>query len=248
MDAAKSLPASPWDFRMRALVFGIIYGVGFAGGFFLQYIWFGSSQPTYAYIGASGGPAGIHAAAFIPVLLALAAQAIRLWGTAYLSSGVVWSARTTSTGLLLAGPYRYVRNPLYLGNIIAAVAIGLIGPPMVTALVVVGNVAFVLRLISVEERYLTAAHGQPYRDYCRTVPRLFPRFTPAPIEVDPQPPQWADAFWGEVFFLAFVVTALYNAIVTWAAPNSTMWIVFAAAMGLQSLIRMFASKRKTVTS
>jgi protein-S-isoprenylcysteine O-methyltransferase Ste14 len=248
MDAAKSLPATPWDFRNRALVFGVIYGVAFGAGFFFQYLLFGSAQPTYAYIGARSGPPTIHAAAFIPVILALAAQAIRMWGTAYLSSGVVWSARTTSTGLLLAGPYRYVRNPLYLGNILAAIGIGLIGPPIVTVLVVAGNVAFVLRLISVEERYLAAAHGQGYRDYRRLVPRLIPRFSPAPVEADPRPPQWVDAFWGEFFFLAFFLTTLYNAIVTWAAPNGSMWIVFAAAMGLQSLIRMFASKRKTVTS
>lgn len=247
MDDAKSLPATPWDFRMRALVIGIIYAVGFGAGITLQFALFFAAHPTYALIGARGGLVGIHAAAFIPVLLTFGAQAIRMWGTAYLSSGVVWSASTVSGNLLLAGPYRYVRNPLYLGNIVGAIGIGMIGPPIAFAIIVGGVSAFALRLINVEERYLTAAHGAAYRDYCALVPKLLPRLIPAPLPADPRPPAWADAFWGEFLHLALALAALYNALFTWQNPNATMWIVFVAALAVSALVRRLQTGLTPVT-
>lgn len=247
MNDAKSLPSTPWDFKARALVFGIIYGVGFFVGINLQLNLYGNIQPTYALIGERFGLTGIHAAAFLPVLFTLAGHALRVWGTAYLSSGVVWNANTTSGGLLLSGPYRYVRNPLYLGNLLVALGIGLIGPPFCTLIIVLGVTAFVMRLISVEERYLTAAHGQAYREYTRVVPRLIPRLTPAPVATDPRPPAWSDGFWGETFHLAFVIATLYNALFTWQQPSMGMWLILIVALLVGGMIRRFVTGKSFAT-
>jgi protein-S-isoprenylcysteine O-methyltransferase Ste14 len=222
---AKSLPSTPWDFKARGLVFGIIYAVGFFVGINLQLNLYGNVQPTYALIGERYGPGGVHIAAFVPVLFVLAGVAFRIWGTAYLSSGVVWNANVISGGLMLSGPYRYVRNPLYFGNVIAAIGIGMLGPPFTLAIVFVGVMAFTIRLISIEERYLLAVHGQAYRDYCQLVPALIPRLTPAPVAIDPRRPMWSDGFWGETFYLGVLLATLYNALFSWQQPNGILWVV-----------------------
>jgi protein-S-isoprenylcysteine O-methyltransferase Ste14 len=244
---ATSLPATPWDFKARAAVFAIIFGVGFFVGYNLQYNLYGNGLPTYVVIGQRYGLAGIHAAAFLLFVLILIGFMLRVWGTAYLSTGVVWNADTTSGGLLLSGPYRYVRNPLYLGNLFAAAGIGMIGPPWAMLIIVVGVTAFCLRLIAVEERFLTAVHGQAYLDYRKLVPALIPRLTPAPVAVDPRSPKWADGFWGETFYLAFVVAALYNALFTQAQPGVTVWLIVIAVFVVANVVRRFVTGKSLTT-
>ena len=247
MNDAKALPATPWDFKARALVFGIIYGLGFMAGINLQLSYYGNIQPTYALIGERFGLTGIHAAAFLPVFFTLSGYVLRVWGTAYLSSGVVWNANVSSGGLLLSGPYRYVRNPLYLGNLLVAVGIGLLGPPFSMLIIVVGVTAFVMRLISVEERYLTAVYGQAYHEYTRLVPRLIPRLTPAPIAIGPRPPAWSDGFWGETLHLAFVLATLYNALFSWRQPSTAMWVFLVVALLFWGMIRRFITGKSFAT-
>src|ERR1700756_500358 len=43
---------------------------------------------------------------------------IRAWGAAYLCAEVVHDARVRSEQLVVDGPFRYTRNPLYLGLLI----------------------------------------------------------------------------------------------------------------------------------
>src|SRR5262249_49124499 len=49
-------------------------------------------------------------------LLVFLAAALRTWATAYLRAEVVHDASQHSEALVADGPYRYVRNPLYLAN------------------------------------------------------------------------------------------------------------------------------------
>jgi protein-S-isoprenylcysteine O-methyltransferase Ste14 len=243
----KSPPATPWDFKARGFVFGMIFGIGFFVGINLQLNLYGNVLPTYALIGERYGSAGVHAAAFIPVLFVLAGLALRIWGTAYLSSGVVWNADVMSGGLMLAGPYKYVRNPLYLGNVVSAVGIGMIGPPFTLLIVVVGVTAFSMRLISVEQRYLLSVHGQGYLDYRRLVPALIPRLTPAPIASDPRQAVWADGFWGETFYLAVLTATLYNALFSWQQPNGYVWIVLVVVVVAWGMIHRAVKGKSRAT-
>lgn len=248
MKDAKSLPATPWDFKARAFVFGMIYAVGFFVGINLQLNLFGDIRPTYAELGERYGFVGIHLAAFVPVVFTAAALWLRIWGTAYLSSGVVWNASVTSGGLLLSGPFRYVRNPLYLGNVLAAIGVGMIGPPLTMLIIVAGVALFSLRLIGIEERYLDAVYGQAYRDYCRLVPKLLPRLRPAPVAADPRPAAWADGVRGEIFYLAIVVATLYNALFTWPQPTWSTWLVLLLALVVQTVIRRLAVSKQALAA
>ncbi|HJQ82569.1 MAG TPA: GFA family protein [Candidatus Binatia bacterium] len=78
--------------------------------------------------------------------------------------------------LVQAGPYRVVRNPMYV-----AVGLVLAGEAMlagsVTLLVYAGLIAAVFHGVVVlyEERALARLFGPAYADYCRRVPRWIPR-------------------------------------------------------------------------
>jgi protein-S-isoprenylcysteine O-methyltransferase Ste14 len=80
--------------------------------------------------------------------------------------------------LVIVGPYRYVRNPLYdtdmtliLGTALLTQNWGLI----ILLAAYIGQLVLQLRL---EERELRARFGEPYRRYCQLVPRFMPRLTP----------------------------------------------------------------------
>ncbi len=81
--------------------------------------------------------------------------------------------------LTVTGPYAYVRNPLYLGSMLIAAgfALALLSWPVALVLAAGFTVIYV-PVIASEERFLRATFPG-FDDYCRQVPRLIPRFTPA---------------------------------------------------------------------
>lgn len=89
-------------------------------------------------------------------------------------------ARVHSAGardLVTSGIFASMRNPLYLGNTLAAAgAIGLLAGPLaaVTAALYLGLVYSLV--VRHEERVLLALWGAPYRTYVDQVPRWFPMF------------------------------------------------------------------------
>ena len=76
--------------------------------------------------------------------------------------------------LTLSGPYRFSRNPLYLGNFMQAIGIGMLGPWPVLVLLTILVLAYCLMLIAVEEPYLARKNGVAYARYRATVPKFFP--------------------------------------------------------------------------
>jgi protein-S-isoprenylcysteine O-methyltransferase Ste14 len=81
--------------------------------------------------------------------------------------------------LVVRGPYRFVRNPMISGVVfVLAAEAMLLGsrPHAVWAVVVLGiNLVYIPLL---EEPILQLRFGDAYREYCRHVPRVFPRVTP----------------------------------------------------------------------
>ena len=100
---------------------------------------------------------------------------LRVWGTAYLGYGTVHHGQMQAGAVMAAGPYRYVRNPLYLGVWCMMAAMAFIMPPTGALFAMTLLTVFSLRLILGEEAYLSAQLGEPYQAYLRAVPRLIPR-------------------------------------------------------------------------
>jgi len=76
------------------------------------------------------------------------------------------------------GPYRYVRNPMYIGGVAMLLGWGLYFTSI--AMVLFALVAFLLIhafVVLAEEPGLGKRFGQEYMDYCKTVPRWIPRLT-----------------------------------------------------------------------
>jgi protein-S-isoprenylcysteine O-methyltransferase Ste14 len=137
-------------------------------------------------------------------LLLLCAAAIRTWAAAYLRSNVVHDTKLHTENLVGDGPYRYVRNPLYLGTFLMSIGIGLLASRSGFILLAVGAAIRILRLIGREESELEKQQGERFREFCRRVPRLIPSVRPR-IPSAGLRPQWGQAFWGEAFMWGFFI-------------------------------------------
>ena len=81
--------------------------------------------------------------------------------------------------LVVRGPYRYVRNPMISGVILVLLGEGLVllsRSQLTWALIFFGINAVYIPLL--EEPDLLHRFGDDYREYCRHVPRLLPRWRP----------------------------------------------------------------------
>ncbi|HET7103186.1 MAG TPA: isoprenylcysteine carboxylmethyltransferase family protein [Terracidiphilus sp.] len=98
-----------------------------------------------------------------------------LWLRGYAAGYVKKNRELTQTG-----PYAHTRNPLYLGSMLIAAGFALALLSWAVALVLAaGFLLIYVPVIAAEERFLHAAFKE-FNAYCRRVPRLIPRLTPAP--------------------------------------------------------------------
>lgn len=134
--------------------------------------------------------------------LVFLAAALRTWATAYLRTSVVHDTAQHSEALVADGPFRYVRNPLYLANLPMAAGIGVLASGTGFIFLVLTNWIFVYRLIFREEDALRKSQGESYRAYCQSVPRFWPSLWPR-VPSGSRSPQWKQAFAGESFVWIF---------------------------------------------
>lgn len=217
---------SPWWYRLRAPVMGVLYAIGFSGAaMFAQ-----ATHTPYVPVAVSLAPAGFALA----LLLMIAAVLLRVWGSSYLRSATVWSANSLNDRLVIAGPFRYTRNPLYLGNVFMALAFGLLAPPIGFAFVVMANVAFVGALVQWEERGLRERYRRHFDSYCARVPRLFPRLTPCDDDPGARP-SLREGLRAEIFS-----AALLAGMVAVVADRGSGWAIFGAfyAVGITAQIML----------
>jgi len=77
-----------------------------------------------------------------------------------------------SAHLVTDGPFGFTRNPIYLGNTMLTIGIGLInGSLWFLPAALVAAFATQKLAIEREERHLDARFGKRYRDYCKRVRR-----------------------------------------------------------------------------
>lgn len=77
---------------------------------------------------------------------------------------------------VVAGPYKFVRNPMYLGGFILLLGFGLFErSPAILFFALPWILLAHLFVILYEELHLRATFGAPYDIYCRSVHRWLPR-------------------------------------------------------------------------
>lgn len=143
--------------------------------------------PPLLYVGSLGLAAILHRVWPVPLWPGPRPVALLILAYLLLGVGLVWMqwglitfrrARTAifphypASRLVMTGPYRFGRNPMYLGMTAVYWGVGL-WINTFWALVLFPVVIFLLlrHVIHREERYLASAFGQEYAEYCRVVPR-----------------------------------------------------------------------------
>lgn len=115
----------------------------------------------------------------LPLYLALLAliivtQFLRTWAAGFVGT-TARGRETQAEALLTAGPYAYVRNPMYLGNLVITTALSLMAGLWYAPLIAWAAYALVYsNVIPYEEAFLRERFGEEYAAYCRAVPRLLP--------------------------------------------------------------------------
>jgi protein-S-isoprenylcysteine O-methyltransferase Ste14 len=76
--------------------------------------------------------------------------------------------------LVTSGPYRYVRNPIYLGSFVFIVALALVAANWLLLLPSLALISIIYAQVPKEERMLAERFGDDYREYMKRTPRMIP--------------------------------------------------------------------------
>lgn len=103
---------------------------------------------------------------WVGLIFILFGQAFRIW-----AAGHIHKDRSVAT----AGPYTYIRNPLYFGSLFISIGFAVMANAWWAYVVVAFQFLFFYYLaILSEERYLGKHLGEPYLAYNAAVPRFWP--------------------------------------------------------------------------
>ena len=200
----------PWDYRLRVPIHAAIFLVGFWP---FWEPWLGlSARSTWLTLSAGIARQGwlnFQAATVVLLLIAILFTGlgawVRVWGSAYLGVGVVTDPGMHAPVLLADGPYRHVRNPLYLGTFLHTVGIAMLMPPAGSIFAIAAIWILQVRLAMAEEPFLAERFGPAYEQYKTSVPQFLPsaRALVPPGGARPRPWQ---AVAGEIYFIGVVIT------------------------------------------
>lgn len=138
----------------------LLYAVGFVLGLIVELIW-----RTHL-----AGPAIRFTAGSLLVIAGLLIMYSGL--RAFQRAGTNIEVYRPATALVVSGPYRYARNPIYLAMTVAYLGAALLADNawvlvLVVPIVLIMHFGVILR----EERYLAAKFGKTYQDYMHAVRR-----------------------------------------------------------------------------
>ena len=235
------MKASALEYRLRYLLHTLVFGLGLFApwNYLIHADPTGPNAHTWGILAAWLSEQGVMniGAAFemllsFGIFFAVVAAALRTWGTAYLGAGVV-EGRNMQASVVADGPYRYVRNPLYLGTMLHALALALLMPlsGAIFSIVVIGWMQ--VRLILGEEAFLTEKIGPAYLAYAHLVPRLVPALRPK-VAASGQRPRWGQAFLVELYMWGVAGSFAFAG---WQFNASLLLRCVLVCMGLALIVR-----------
>ncbi len=111
------------------------------------------------------------------LLITFSGELLRIWTHLYASEGT--SGRENylrAESLNKDGPYRFVRNPLYLGNFFIVGGLLIIFSNLIAFLIGISFLIFqYFFIVLTEENYLKSKFGEEWIEYRNNVPRFIPR-------------------------------------------------------------------------
>ncbi len=113
---------------------------------------------------------------FMGLILVAAGLACVIWCARlhFFAAPQGWEWERTPRYMLIKGPYKFTRNPMYLLELVMWLGWALFyGSVAVLIALVIMGAFFVFILVPSEERGLEARFGETYLQYKRTVPRWF---------------------------------------------------------------------------
>jgi hypothetical protein len=166
-------------------------------------------------------------------LAALVGAVLRVWGAAYLGYSTVHHEDMQGSAVMAAGPFRYMRNPLYLGGWFMMLAICLLMTPSGALFAMALVTIFYLRLILGEEAFLAAKLGEPYREYLRAAPRLVPSMRSG-LPASQAKPHWLISVLTEINPIGVFVALAF---LSWSYDNELMLKFILATFLLSMVVR-----------
>jgi len=123
--------------------------------------------------------------------IALVGELIRFWGVSWAGSETRSTGGVGGTFLIISGPFAYVRNPLYVGNILMYLGLGIMSFALFPYLQIVAIIFFLIQyyfIVEEEEKFLREKFKEDYKGYCTHVPSFLPRLFPYKNSRVVQPP------------------------------------------------------------
>jgi len=234
------MKASAFEFRFRVWIIVVVIFLGFSAPW-IELLHIGTRTTAWLWLGFELGAlgisstAGILAVTILTIIVAALAAAIRIWGTAYLGTSVVNNAEMKAGRVMADGPYRHVRNPLYIGSWFMVAAISVLMPASGAAFTMTLLSVFLLRLILGEEAFLAPRLGESYIAYKKAVPRLIPSPWPR-VAAGGQSPNWTRAFLYEITPMGVLVSF---AALSWQYNAFLLSRAVLMCFGLSLVVRAF---------
>jgi len=245
------MKATQFEFRFRLLIIVLLYCVGFWAPW--TWTWTGTHSnftppASTAWLALSTtlarwGGLRIDQSTLLVTSLAILSgflgAALRVWGTAFLGASIVHAGPMQAGAVMAAGPYRYVRNPLYLGAWFFAVSVAILMPPSGAVVFLVAVSLFYFRLILGEEYFLAKEKGADYLAYRQQVPRLLPSLRPR-IPASPARPQWLTSILADTLPVTY---PLCLAVLAWRYDPWLLDRCLLICFGLSLVVRAFLPKK-----
>jgi protein-S-isoprenylcysteine O-methyltransferase Ste14 len=233
------MKGSTIGFRLRLPIMVAILFVGFWSPW-IQWLRLGTRTPLLEWLALQLSRAGVlsftvaaPAVIILAALLAAMGALFRVWGAAYLSYGTIHHAEMQAGEVMADGPYRYVRNPLYLGAWCMMAAVCFLMPPSGALFSMALLTVLLLRLILREEAFLTAQLGESYLEYFRSVPQLIPRLR-ASLPTAGHEPHWLIAFVTELNPIGVFITMAF---LSWSYDHMLMLKGILVSFGVSLVVR-----------
>jgi protein-S-isoprenylcysteine O-methyltransferase Ste14 len=211
-DRSSSMRFPDLLFRFRRVALIVVFAVAF----WAPWERMGGAHPgsTWLWLAGTLGAMGFFTISTstvvviaVAMLALLAAALVRTWAAAYLGSNVMQDKDLHSERVVADGPYRYVRNPLYIGTWLMTAGISILMPPGGALFALIAVALLVAPWVMAEERRLTLERSDPYVAYLKKVPRFFATLRPR-VPAGTGRPHWLQGLLGEIHLWGMTITYL----------------------------------------